>query len=124
MPGSQINTPRGTRVFFGFSSAMVPMNTVIGTTEIRIAGSMYVDRTVRFNNNSMDVVNLPIPEQNGVATYLNTFLVFTRELKGASGLDRFTLTVTDAAGVADLKLSSANSIDLSMHGGREYGLLF
>ncbi|WP_104132322.1 hypothetical protein [Cryobacterium sp. M91] len=123
-PGSQLNTRRGTRVFFGFDAEKVPHNTTLGKVDMRVAGHGFAERTIRFGDNGMDVINLPIAEQNGVDTYLGTFLVFTREPLGNDGRGRFTLTITNAAGVDSLEASAANSVELSMHGGRRYGLLF
>ncbi len=123
-PGSQLNTPRGTRVFFGFASEKVPRDTTLGAIDLRVIGHDYHDRTVRFSNNSMDIINLPIPEENGVETYQGTFLLFARDSPGPDNRRRYTLTVTDEAGIDAKKASAANSIDLSMNSGRKYGLLF
>lgn len=123
-PGTQLNTPKGTRVFFGIDAAKVPEKTTFEPIDIRVAGYTYAERTIRFNTNGMDVINLPIPWQNGVDTYKGTFLVFTRELPDAAGRRRFTLTVTNASDIGDRIASAANSIELSMKGGRRYGLLF
>ncbi|MEE6388166.1 hypothetical protein V3G71_04865 [Microbacterium paraoxydans] len=124
LPGSQLNTPRGTRVFFGFASEKVPRDTTLGSIDLRIVGRIYHDRTIRFSNNGMDIINLPIPEQNGVETYLGTYLLFTRDSPGNDHRGRYTLTVTDAAGIDARKASAVNSVDLVMSSGREYGLLF
>ncbi|MFE4835299.1 hypothetical protein ACFRAU_11545 [Arthrobacter sp. NPDC056691] len=123
-PGNQLNTPRGTRVFFGFSAKNVSKDTPLGTVEIRVGSHPYVGRTMRFANNGMDIINLPIPEQNGVESYEGTFLVFTRDRLSDTDRARFTLTVTNAEGLADLKESASNNLDLFMHSGRGYGLLF
>lgn len=124
LPGSQLNTPRGTRVFFGFASEKVPRDTTLGSIDLRLAGRDYHDRTIRFSNNGMDIINLPIPEQNGVETYQGTYLLFTRDSSGGDHRGRYTLTVTDAAGIDTRKASAANSVDLVMRSGRQYGLLF
>lgn len=123
-PGTQLNTPRGTRVFFGIGAEKVPEKTTFEPIYIRVAGHAYVERTIRFNTNGMDVINLPIPWQNGVDAYDGTFLIFTRETPDAVGRRRFTLTVTNVADINDRIASAANSIELSMKGGRRYGLLF
>jgi hypothetical protein len=123
-PGNQLNTPRGPRVFFGFSSGIVARDTTLGMVRMRIGSYPYVERSVLFANNGMDIIGLPIPEQNGLDSYQDTFLVFSRERSSETGLGQFILTVTDAAGLASLKGSAANSVELSMHGGRKYGLLF
>lgn len=122
--GNQLNTPRGTRVFFGFGSENVARDTTLGRVEIRVAGHPYVERSIRFANNSMDIIGLPIPEQYGLDGYQDTILVFTRDTPSGTGQGRFTLTVTDAAGLTARKNAAANSVELSMHSGRQYGLLF
>ena len=119
-PGNQLNTPRGTRIFFGFSSKNVPRDTTLGTVEIRVAGHLYVVRSIRFANNGMDIIGLPIPEQFGVDSYQDTILIFSRD----SGSGHFTLTVTDAPGLSAYIASASNSVELAMNGGRRYGLLF
>ncbi|WAJ32618.1 hypothetical protein OUO20_16050 [Arthrobacter sp. FX8] len=124
LPGTQLNTPRGTRVFFGFGSEKVPKNRTLGAVNMRVGAHPYVERTVRFSDNSMDIVNLPIPEHNGLETYEGTILVFTRDSPAPSGLSQFTLTVTDAPGLDEKKKAVSNSIELKMNGGRKYGLLF
>ena len=123
-PGTQLNTPKGTRVFFGIDAEKVRKKTTFEPIDIRIAGSDYVARTIRFNTNGMDVINLPIPWQNGVETYKGAFLVFTRDNPDAAGRRRFTLTLTNAPDINDRIASARNSIELSMKGGRRYGLLF
>ncbi|MFJ4286743.1 hypothetical protein ACIPY0_13980 [Paenarthrobacter nicotinovorans] len=123
-PGTQLNTPRGTRVFFGFGSEKVPRNTPLGAVNMRVTGYPYDEHTMRFSDNGMDVINLPIPEYNGVETYEGTILIFTRDNPSPSGLDQFTLTVTDAQGLDKMKKAASNFIDLEMRGGRGYGLFF
>lgn len=123
-PGNQLNTPRGTRVFFGFGSENVPRDTTLGYVNIRVGNYPYVERSVRFANNSMDIIGLPIPEQNGLESYEGSFLVFSRDMLSSTGRSQFTLTVTDAEGLAGLKKAASNSVELSMHSGRRYGLLF
>lgn len=124
LPGSQINTPRGTRVFFGFPSEKRPRNSILGSINLRVTGRAYHDRTIRFGDNGMDIINLPIPEQNGIETYLGTFLLFSRDSPIDDSPPYYTLTVTDTAGIDSKKASAANHVNLTMNGGREYGLLF
>jgi hypothetical protein len=76
-PGNQLMMSPMTRVFFGFPAFDVPPDTSIGTVEIAYGGQS-VSRSLRFSNNSMDVLGLPIPGQEGPAKYDSETLLFTR----------------------------------------------
>ncbi|WP_149482646.1 phospholipase D family protein [Mycolicibacterium sp. P1-18] len=121
--GNQLDTPRGTRVFFGFSPQKVQRNTIFGDVNIQVPGFPSVPRSVRFGNNEMDKINLPIPGTDGPESYDNAYLLFERS--NAPGDDKqFTLTVTDRPGLVARIGQAANSVNLAMGSGREYGLLF
>ena len=122
--GNQLDTPRGTRVFFGFTSAQVARNFLFGEVEIQVPGFSPIVRTVRLGSNMMDKINLPIPGKDGPANYDHAVLIFERAGTGPSGLPRFRLKITDDAGLRARKRSAANHVDLVMRGGRDYGLLF
>lgn len=122
--GNQLDTRRGSRVFFGFPANNVPRNTVLGYVEMQIPGFAPVTRSVRFGDNYMDKVNLPIPGRDGPPSYEHAYLIFDRDGVGASGLARFRLSVTDQAGLNRRKRAATNYEDLVMGGGRPYGLLF
>jgi hypothetical protein len=124
VPGNQLDTPKGTRVFFGFPSTTVARNTVLGHVRIRFGGGLPVERSVRFGNNQMDKVNLPVPGNGGPPTYDNQFLVFERAGVWTDGLPLFRLAVMDEPSLLALRAGSNHSIDLEMSGGRRYGLLF
>lgn len=125
-PGNQLDMPRGTRVFFGFGSERVPRNHIFGNIEIRVRrpGNQFVDRSVRFGNNEMDKVNLPIPEQNDIDSYDHSYLVFTRLDPTTESGSGFELDVTDERAIVALKSAAVNFVDLSMASGRKYGLIF
>lgn len=124
--GNQLDTPRGTRVFFGFEPDGVSRNHRFGEVDIRVnrPGCDFVARSVRFGNNDMDKINLPIAEQNGLDTYDHSYVVFTRVAPSGQGRARFELDVTDGHGVVSRKRAAVNSVELSMASGRQYGLLF
>lgn len=123
-PGNQIDLPRGTRVFFGFPGGRVAKNHIFGDINIRIRGHQAVSRSVRFGNNEMDKVNLPIPEVNGLEGYDHSYLIFERSGTSEAGTLEFELTVTDQIGHSARVSAAANHLDLVMGSGREYGLLF
>jgi hypothetical protein len=122
--GNQLDTPRGTRIFFGFPAKNVARNTVLGQVEIMVPGYAPVARSVRFGNNMMDKINLPLPGEDGPSSYDNAYLIFDRVGTGSTGMPLFKLTVADLAQLNSRKSSARNRIDLNMTGGRPYGLLF
>lgn len=87
-PGNQVDARRGSRVYFGFSPRQVPRNTVFGEVFIQYGNKTPVNRSVRFGNNSMDKINLPIPGRDGPESYDNTVLHFERV---GNGVFRLTL---------------------------------
>lgn len=122
--GNQVDLPRGSRVFFGFPAAAVPKNTVFGQVMLKNDNFDSVSCSVRFGNNWMDKVNLPVPGTEGPATYDNSILFFERRSAAADGTQRFRLRVLNGAQLIKEKSAATNSIDLQMRGGRQYGLLF
>jgi HKD family nuclease len=115
--GSQIDLKRGTRVFVGFTDEALPRNSAIGTIRIRF-DSHSVMRNLRFGNNQMDKLDLPIPGQEGPATYRNQTLLFTREADGS-----FRLIVGSAASISTWKERSRKlGTMFQMKSGREYGV--
>jgi hypothetical protein len=122
-PGNQLDMPRGTRVFFGFPATPVPRNTTLGHVEMQVPGSDPVSRSVRFGNNSMDKIDLPIPSSDA-DSYDDSYLIFTRLDIASSGMPKFQLFVTDQAGLDARKDAARNFVDLKMASGRQYGLLF
>ncbi|MDT3317696.1 hypothetical protein Q9S71_12785 [Microbacterium sp. KSW4-11] len=123
-PGNQLDTPRGTRVFFGFDAERVPVNSRFGEIEITVPGHSPVLRSVRFGNNAMDKINLPVPGTDGPDSYDHSFLVFKRLSSDAGGPRRFSLIATDKNGLAAIIDSAPHAVELRMGSGREYGLIF
>ena len=115
--GNQIDMQRGTRVFFGFGDAKLPKNSPIGSIRILYQANSAM-RNLRFGNNSMDKLDLPIPILEGPPTYLNQTLLFTRETPTS-----FRLTVGDTAQIAAWKTKSRAAGTLfRMQSGREFGV--
>lgn len=116
-PGNQIDLARGTRAFFGFSGRKVPTNTLLGTVRIRF-GPYISSTNMRFANNSMDRLNLPIPGESGPNSYDDEWLLFERRPDGS-----FTMTVLNQREVAEArKRSRAQGSCFKMRSGREYGV--
>ena len=75
-------------------------------------------RNIRFGNNQMDKLDLPVPDKEGPATYRNQTLLFTRESDGS-----FRLSVGSTAEAAAWKhTSERNGTLFGMQSGREYGV--
>lgn len=116
-PGNQIDLARGTRVFFGFSGTRVPLNTLLGDVVI-IYGAHVSTTHMRFGNNSMDKLNLPIPGQEGPPDYAHTTLLFERLAHR-----RFRLSVGSRAQTSQWKRDSGRQgTRFKMASGREYGV--
>lgn len=115
--GNQIDMQRGSRVFFGFDDQARPKNSPIGTVEI-LYGEHSAWRNLRFGNNSMDKLDLPIPTAEGPPSYTGQTLLFSRESPTA-----FRLTVGTANDIADWKRRSRASGTLfTMRSGRQFGV--
>jgi hypothetical protein len=107
-----------TRVFFGFPAADVPKDSYIGSVSLRYGSHLRDDCPLRFSNNSMDVLTLPIPGTEGPLAYDGETLLFR-----STGLNTFTLSL---AGSTDKKKWKHQSerIDASfkMSSGRKWGV--
>lgn len=115
-PGNQIDLQRGTRVFFGFTPKKVPNNTLFGEVHIRYKQSHSICH-MRFGDNSMDKLNLPIPSVEGPPSYENSVLLFERLYDGS-----FRLTVgTEEQEIEWKKLSTEQDTLYTLRGGRQYG---
>ena len=116
--GNQIDLQRGCRAFFGLSTADVPKNSPLGQVTIRY-GAIATPRNMRFGDNGMDKLDLPIPGLEGPPSYRNTTLLFERSLDGS-----FKMTVGTAHEAQVWKSTSREQGTLyRMQGGREYGVM-
>ena len=87
-PGNQLMLKRNSRVFFGFPARDLETDTAIGHVSISYEGRERRDCSLRFSNNSMDVLTLPIPGDGGPVAYDREVLGFRR-----TGVRRFELVV-------------------------------
>ena len=117
-PGNQLMMQRNTRVFFGFAAADLERNSFIGDVAIRFDEKLRQSRPLRFSNNSMDVLTLPVPGQEGPEKYDRKTLHFEQ-----IGVREFRLTIGRPADVSRWERCSA-SIEggFSMKGGRRWGV--
>lgn len=117
LPGNQIDLQRGSRVFFGFGVGQVPANTLLGSVRI-IYGSNAIDCHMRFGNNLMDKLNLPVPGVEGPPDYKNKTLLFKRQADGA-----FLLRVGSSTDAKEWeKISRTQGTLYEMQSGRKYGV--
>jgi len=114
-PGNQIDLHQGARVFFGFGIKRVRTNTVFGSVRIKFKGAI-TSHSMRFGNNSMDKINLPI--LNSPYTYAGQILLFKNNNKGF-----YELQIGSARQAARWHtLSQQQNTQYSMKSGREYGV--
>lgn len=115
--GNQIDLQRGSRLYFGFGAQAVERNTSLGEVSVRINGE--VTRChMRFGNNSMDKLTLPIPNNPGPRSYDNTIVMFER---GDDGV--FNLSLGSKQEIRRWKVKSRAADSLyQMIGGREFGV--
>jgi hypothetical protein len=124
-PGNQLDLPKWARTFFGFDSVEVDRNTVLGHVPVRVIGYEAVDRSVRYADNSMDKLNLPVPgSRDAPATYDHSTLLIEREVDDDGGGVTFVITPGQSGGQEAWKRRYGRGIDFEMTGGRRYGLLF
>lgn len=118
LPGNQLMMKRNARVFFGFDAADLDRDTTIGDVTIQFDNNAPQNRTLRFSNNSMDVLTLPVPGGEGPVEYDNRTLHFEQ-----TGLRTFRLSLGSRADVKRWQRRSA-TIDgeLAMKGGRRWGV--
>lgn len=78
-PGNQIDLPRGMGRYFGLVYPQnLQRNSVIGEITFDTPTGDLVTRSLRFGNNSMEKITLPIPETHGFDLYDGKVLVFRR----------------------------------------------
>lgn len=83
LPGNELMMRRLTRVYFAFEAEDLERDTFVGNVNIEFAGTQHPDRTIRFSNNHMDVLTLPVPGNAGApAAYDQETLLFKRETRG------------------------------------------
>lgn len=116
LPGNQVDLQRGTRIFFGYSPKRVAPNTPIGIVRINYGNNSVVCH-MRFGNNFMDKLNLPVPGSEGPPSYENSTLLFERMHDGS-----FTLHLGTVKDVRIWKRTSKIQASYyTMQSGREYG---
>lgn len=79
-PGNQFDLPKGSHVHLGLQKNLKPIqNSTLGELRIRTPVGDTLKRTLRFGNNSMEKLTLPIPERYGYQCYDGKILTFKVE---------------------------------------------
>lgn len=119
--GNQLMLSAFTRVFFGFPAAEEPRDTLIGHVRIEFQGRERADCSLRFSNNSMDVLTLPIPGTEGPLRYDGETLLF-EQVVDSVGV-KYILRIASAADrLAWRRQSRRVSGEFKMTSGREWGV--
>ena len=122
VPGNQIMMSAMTRVFFGVEARDVPTDTHLLVLAIRYEGHISWDRTLRYSNNSMDVLTVPVPGSPiGPHSYDNQTLVFSKIPHDGALI--YELTIASIAEKARLAQRS-KQVDghFVMSSGRQFGI--
>lgn len=111
-PGNQLMMSPMSRVFFGYPAQVLETNNKIGTVQVRYAG-LTVDRPLRFSDNAMEVLSLPMPGAHGPRSYDGKTLLFERKR------DYFELTVGSRAEAAAWRAESAKIDGIVVMSGKQ-----
>ena len=116
LPGNQLMMKRNSRVFFGFAAKDLPRDSTVGEVMIEWDGRWTDGRSLRFSNNSMDVLTLPVPEEGKF--YDQQTLHFERV-----GVRAFKLKIGSRADARRWKRRSQDIKGVfSMKSGRRWGV--
>ena len=116
--GNQLMLKRNSRVFFGFPARDLPKDSAVGSVAIRFGGASRRGCSLRFSNNSMDVLTLPVPGTEGPQAYDQRVLHFEE-----IGVREFLLTIGAADDVRNWKRRSESiGGEFQMQSGRQWGV--
>lgn len=121
--GNQLELRRYTRVFFGFPARDLPQNSAIGGIAIVLGGTIHPDRHLRYGDNQMDKLDLPVPAGAAI-DYRNQAVLFTREV-GPLGQVRFKMKLAGNGEGARWRATSKRLSTLFKFAGastREFGV--
>ncbi|MFY0646679.1 hypothetical protein [Sulfitobacter geojensis] len=112
-PGNQIFAPTGFRKYFGLSGVKSG-STLIGTISFETPEGNVISKNYRENDNGMEKLTLPMPEENGFGVYDGKILVFVEK---AANFFLVTLEPAEFERVYGYRLHNVDR----MGGGRRYG---
>jgi hypothetical protein len=79
-PGNQFDLPRRSHLYLGLEEVQHPaLNSSLGHLRIRTPTGQVVERPLRYGNNAMEKLTLPIPEEYGYQCYDGKILTFEIE---------------------------------------------
>lgn len=117
-PGNQLMMKRNSRVFFGFEAADLDRDTLVGHAAIQFGDNAPKPCPLRFSNNSMDVLTLPVPGSEGPIEYDNQTLHFEQK-----GVRAFRLTIDSPSEAKRWRQLSFNIRGRhTMKSGRQWGI--
>lgn len=117
-PGNQLMMRRFTRVFFGFEARDLDRNSDVGSVSIKYGSHVREVSPIRFSDNAMDVITLPLTGAGGPPTYDHRVLHFKR-----TGVWRFDLDVRPRANLSSFQTRSRElGANFKMSSGRTFGV--
>jgi HKD family nuclease len=122
--GNQLELKRFSRVFFGFPALDMSVNTRIGAIDLTYLGARYPDRHLRYGDNGMDKLDLPVPGGAAPTDYRDVAICFTRVLD-ARGRLSFRMNIASSSDRATWRRQSQRLDSLFRMGGRstrEFGV--
>ena len=117
-PGNQLMMSPFTRVFFGYPARDLSPDSRVGDVTIRFKNRTRDDCSIRFSNNSMDVLTLPVPDAGGPPRYDRTVLLFAKHPHR-----KFVLSLGSRVQAQEWRrLSGAKDACYAMTSGRRWGV--
>lgn len=122
--GNQLELKRYTRVFFGFPAHDLPRNSSIGSIDIIFKNTVHSDRHLRYGDNHMDKIDLPVPGSQAPLDYRDETILFTRTV-ATGGRVRFEMQLAGSGERSAWRTKSRLASTLFRFGGssaREFGV--
>ena len=121
-PGNQLMLSPWTKVFFGLEPVDVSTDTALGLFAIRYGGRTRWDCSLRFSNNAMEVLTLPVPGAGGPPTYDQKTLLFTAAEQDGQPIWDLTLGTSADRSRWRKKSRASDSLYKMQNSPREWGV--
>lgn len=123
LAGNQIMMRAMTRVFFGVPAQDVPRDSFLASLTIGYQGHHSEDRTLRYSNNAMDVLTVPVPGgATGPPSYDKQTLVLTK-MSAQGGLVYDLRIATPQEKRSLVQRSKKIGAYFEMRSGRKFGVV-